>query len=323
MRFGAALLALVVVLAAGATAAARDDSTPPTLLEPASGAVVPAGTRLVFRIATFPNDETGYLWLYVSRSPNVVNACGTIGHDADIEPFSATADASVYEARPPYYSYSSFWMNTPGTYYWQAYRIHYGGGADGCIESEVRALQIVKSGSTPPPTTPTTPTPTTPTPTVPTPKPAQPLADARLAGDFELKLKVTAVSGLGDTKRGDVEELSWTFKPACASGACSVRLQLPRTLFGGKASTIRLQKVGARYTGTGTAYFARCSVTPVAGSTRVDLRVTSGSWIDGRWRATRVAGSMRYAAPATTTGIWRCKPATLAGTLRGALDVGY
>jgi hypothetical protein len=326
-RVGAGLLTATVLLVAGASAAAQDAGTPPTLLEPTVGAVVTTGTRLVFRIATFPGDETRYLWLYVSRSPNAVNACGTIAHDAEIEPFVATSDGSVYEATPTFFDYSGFWMNTPGTYYWQAYRIHYGGGADGCIESEVRSFQIVPGGTTPTPTTPTptTPTPTTPTPPAPAPKPKAPLplASARLAGDFDLKLRLTSVSGIGDLKRGDVEEMEWTLRPSCTTGACSVRLQLPRTLFGGKASTIGLRKLGARYTGTGTAYFARCSMTPVGGKTSVDLRVTAGSWIDGRWRATRVTGTVRYAAPMTTTGIWRCKAASLGGTVRGTLELGY
>jgi hypothetical protein len=320
MRLGVGFLAAVVVLAAGASAASRDASTPPTLLVPAAGAVIPAGTHLAFRITTFPGDEVGYLWLYVSRSPSVANACGTIAHDAEIEPFAATGDASVYEARPTFFDYSGFWMNTPGTYYWQAYRIHHGGGADGCIESEVRSFQIVKGDTTPTTPTPTTPTPTTPT--TPAPKPARPLANARLEGSFDLKLRLTSVSGIGGVQRGSVKEVAWAFQPVCSGGACSVRLQIPPSLFGRKTATIRLQKAGVRYTGSGTAYFATCMLKPVAGSTRVTLTVTGGSWIGGSWRATRVVGSVRYRAPATS-GALRCRASAIDAAVQGRLDIAY
>lgn len=307
---GAALVALV--LATGAGSSTRDDLTPPTLLEPVAGQAIQAGTHVVFRIRTHPGD--GYLWLKVSRSPTPVESCGVIGFDADIERFTATSDASVYEARPSYFSYADFWMNKVGTYYWQAYRIEYGSGADGCIESEIRPLRIVASAEPAPTPTPTpTPTPK-PTPT------AKPLSTARLAGQFTLKQRLTSVSGLEGSKRGDTSTTYWTFKPLCTTGACAVRLVIPPGLFGGKTSQIKLAKSGTMYRGAGTAYLTTCSVKAVAGSLSVKLNVTAGAWIDGRWRATRVAGTMSYSTPSTTWSIYRCKAASFTATVRGPLE---
>jgi hypothetical protein len=114
----------------------------PEQVSPADGATVPAGTRLAFTIRTFAGDNPGYLWLLVSRSPQPEDACGTIANEVSIHQFETTADPAVYQARPTYFSGPSFWMNKPGTYYWQAYRIHHGDGADGCIESPVRRLVV-------------------------------------------------------------------------------------------------------------------------------------------------------------------------------------
>lgn len=318
-RFTRAIAALVVAALAaalGAASATGDVNTPPTLIDPAPGAIVQAGTPLAFRVTTdYAGDTAGYLWLVVSTSPNLAKACGTIDSDAELERLTPTSTAGVYEARPTFFDYPAFWMNTPGVYYWQAYRISYAGGADGCIESEIRTFQIVPKTAPAP-----TPKPTPPTPK-PTPTPAaKPLASARLADAFDVTIRLTAVSGLGNVKRGHVETAAWTFRPVCSNGACAVRLQLPRTMFGSKSATLRLGKTGASYKGTGTAYFAQCMLKPVPGATTVRLTTTAGRWIDGTWRATRVTGSLRYAAPTFTTGSFRCKATTLAATVRGQLS---
>jgi hypothetical protein len=123
----------------------EDPWIPPTLVAPADGAQIVAGTPIVFRIQTTP-EETHSLWLYVSTSP-ITDAVGVIANETDIEPFSAVpGQPGLFEAAPTYFSFPSFWMNTPGTYYWQANRIHcYGpsGPPDCRIESVVRSLTIV------------------------------------------------------------------------------------------------------------------------------------------------------------------------------------
>ena len=59
------------------------------------------------------------------------------------------------------------WTSKPGTYFWQAYRVEYRDGADGCIDSEVRSLVIKAAAPTPTPKPKPTPTPTPPKPKAP------------------------------------------------------------------------------------------------------------------------------------------------------------
>lgn len=134
---------------------ALDPLAPPVPVSPTAGAAHVAGQQIVFQIRSEPGDSL--LWVHVSKSPQL-DACGTIGFDAEIEPASATpADPSTYVAAPTYFSFPTFWMNSPGVYYWQVYRIHYGSGADGCVESPVQSFTITaRPAITPPPVSPPT-----------------------------------------------------------------------------------------------------------------------------------------------------------------------
>lgn len=139
------VLVTTVVLAIAALAppasAAVDPLVPPTVLAPADGATVQAGTTPAFRVQTGEGDQ--YLWVHFSASPNPVAACGTIGSDNGLLQLQPTmADPAVYEGTPAASDLYTFWLNRPGTYYWQAYRIHNGGGADGCVEAPVRSLTV-------------------------------------------------------------------------------------------------------------------------------------------------------------------------------------
>ena len=136
---GVALAALT--LTAGASSVSPAGYVP-TLLRPTANQSIAVGTPIVFQIQTYAGDDLNSLYLNVSRSPAVVDPCGTIGNEVDDEWFTATANPSVYQAAPSYYSDLSNWMNQPGTYYWQAYRSDYSDDADGCIESEVRSFTI-------------------------------------------------------------------------------------------------------------------------------------------------------------------------------------
>jgi hypothetical protein len=147
------------------------------------------------------------------------------------------------------------------------------------------------------------------------PKPTALLRNARLAGQFDVSLKLTDVAGI-DVKRGEVVDAYWVFRPRCATGACGVRMTIPPGMFGDKTGALNLKKSGKVYSGTGTAYLASCLVTPVAGPMSVKLTATAGRWIDGRWRVTRVAGTFRYTAAATGM----CRSSLLVGTARGTLE---
>lgn len=44
----------------------------------------------------------------------------------------ASRSRGEYRFRPRYFEYPSFWLNVPGTYYWQAHRIDCDGGTEDC-----------------------------------------------------------------------------------------------------------------------------------------------------------------------------------------------
>lgn len=302
-----------LVLATGAVSAPAGDLDPPQPLQPAAGQSFAARTPIAFTISTFAGDR--YLWLHVSRSPTVVDACGTIADEVELEPFRATGDPAVYEAKPTYFNFDAFWMNTPGTYYWQAHRIKHGSGADGCIESPVRSFTIKAGGATPPPPPPTT------TP-APSPKPPLALSQARLSGDFDVTSRITSASGIGNVKRGTKDGGTWRFTPTCSAGACKTKLRVEYgQLFSVEhVARITLKKAGAVYKGSATVPLLECNFKDVRGTLSVTVSVTKGQWLDGRWRATRVTGRQSFSAPETISGMFRCPAATFTAAVAGSLS---
>lgn len=141
MRVIARQIAVTVAVAAGlmgigaAPAPAQDPETvPPVSVSPANGAHLPAGRAVTFTVRSFPGDE--YLWVHVSRSPEEVASCGTIGEDVDFESFDSTSTPGLFTA-----TVDADEFHTPGTYYWQAHRISFADDADGCVEGPVRSFR--------------------------------------------------------------------------------------------------------------------------------------------------------------------------------------
>ena len=99
-----------------------------------------------FAVNTFPDDNM--LWVHISRSP-AVDDCGVVDDEVHIYDFDPTADPAVYRTNTTFYDFEGFWMVTPGTYYWQAYRIEYHFDADGCIETPIQTLIIDPAESKP------------------------------------------------------------------------------------------------------------------------------------------------------------------------------
>ncbi|MGZ4411140.1 MAG: hypothetical protein ACXVY8_03305 [Gaiellaceae bacterium] len=297
-------LSFGLLLAPGATSRGLD-TTVPQLLEPANGAVHVAGTPIVFKASTHPADR---LWLHVSRSPNPVEECGQI--DSDIRTYSMTPtveDASVYDVRPENYTFEGYWLVTPGTYYWQVFRIEYS-DANGCVPSEVRSL-VVQAAPKPPQTTTTTTRTTTTTPKPkPKPKPkALPLGQARLAGDFNVRYRLTSTRSF-DEKVGSSGDFSWSFRPKCSRGACSVRVDLDGD------GSFTLSRAGATYHGSGSARLTSCLMAPVWGPTTIRIAVKHAAWIEGKWLATQWKGTLAHS--------WSSHGACASGSFTASLG-GY
>ena len=117
------LLSLVITgllaFPSAAVAATKHGITP---LAPKAGASVPAGKSPTFKMRVR------------GKGPVYVNVCKARKKDSDgkICPTESIGKAkkkgSSFRYRPKFFDFPEFWLNSPGTYYWQAYRIACEGG---------------------------------------------------------------------------------------------------------------------------------------------------------------------------------------------------
>ena len=116
-----------VVLALGgavlAVAATKNGVTP----------LGPKGKIAVGKQPTFKVKVTkpGTVWIHVCRSSKKDSA-GLICQSEVIAQAHKKGGTFVY--KPKVYKYPGFWLRTPGTYYWQAYRIHCEGDLSDCSQ---------------------------------------------------------------------------------------------------------------------------------------------------------------------------------------------
>ena len=110
------LLALVLALALPATAGAatKNGITP---LAPKAGSSVPAGKSPTFRMRV---KGPGQVWVHVCQSARK-DSKGVICSDESIG--RARKRNGVFQYKPKFFDFPGFWLNNPGTYYWQAHRI--------------------------------------------------------------------------------------------------------------------------------------------------------------------------------------------------------
>ena len=173
----------------------------------------------------------------------------------------------------------------------------------------------------PPPPAPPAPTPApTPKPT-PAPKPqAKPLSAARLVGDFDMTLRLTARQNMKVPSR---DTGTWKFSPSCRGGACATSLRTRLgTIIDSHILNVRLKRTGARYAGSTRSVIAECSFKDVVGTTSVKLNVKRAAWIDGIWQATVVAGTYVQSAPRVESGIYYCPAGSASYSVTGKLDTG-
>ena len=125
LRSLAGVLATGVILATAGPALAAGGITP---VSPKSGATVPSGKSPTFKMKV---KGAGQVWVHVCKSKKK-DADGVICSDESIG--RAKKKGSSYQYKPKFFNFPEFWLNSPGTYYWQAHRIQCEGNINDCLQ---------------------------------------------------------------------------------------------------------------------------------------------------------------------------------------------
>ena len=116
---------LLSVAAAGAlliTAGTAQAASGITPLSPKANATVAAGKSPTFKMRV---KGSGQVWVHVCKSKKK-DSEGVICSDESIG--RAKKKGGSFSYKPKFFDFSDFWLNSPGTYYWQAFRIACEGG---------------------------------------------------------------------------------------------------------------------------------------------------------------------------------------------------
>ena len=135
MRRLIATAALAAIALFASTALGAGGITP---ISPKKGDTVPAGQRATFKMKY---SGKGQIWVHVCKSSRK-NSDGVICNKESIGKARKTSSTrAVYRAK--FFDYPEFWLNSPGTYYWQAYRISCENGTEDCrIEGPVVRFKV-------------------------------------------------------------------------------------------------------------------------------------------------------------------------------------
>jgi hypothetical protein len=117
------IVAGLLVLPSSASAATKNGITP---LAPKAGKSVPAGKRPTFKIRA---KGPGQVWVHVCKSKKK-DKTGLICTKEAIG--RAKKKNGVFKFKAPFLDFPEFWLNSPGTYYWQAHRISCEGDLSDC-----------------------------------------------------------------------------------------------------------------------------------------------------------------------------------------------
>jgi hypothetical protein len=110
-----------------------------TPISPKKGESVQSGQRAIFKMKY---SGKGPIYVHVCKSPRKDND-GLICDDESIGKARKTSSTrAVYRAK--FFDFPAFWLNNPGTYYWQPHRISCENGIDDCrIEGPVVRFRVV------------------------------------------------------------------------------------------------------------------------------------------------------------------------------------
>jgi hypothetical protein len=107
--------ALALLLLTAGPALAKNGVTP---ISPKAGDTVPVGSRPTFKM-NITGKHNG-VFVHVCKSKRKLDD-GMICSDEVIAK-AKKKRGSRYEHKAKFFDFPEFWLNTPGTYYWQAYR---------------------------------------------------------------------------------------------------------------------------------------------------------------------------------------------------------
>lgn len=136
MRFKLVLvLAALAAFAAAGVAQAASGITP---LSPKANATVAVGKSPTFKMRV---NGSGQVWVHVCKSKKK-DSRGVICNEESIG--QAKKKGGSFSYKPKFFDFPDFWLNSPGTYYWQAYRIQCeGGDLDDCLqESKIIKFKV-------------------------------------------------------------------------------------------------------------------------------------------------------------------------------------
>jgi hypothetical protein len=115
-----ATLAALLLLAPTALGVTKNGLTP---MSPKQDDSVPAGKRATFKLRY---SGRGQIWVHICKS-KAKDSDGVICSGESIGRATKTSSTRA-RYRAKFFDYPEFWLNSPGTYYWQAYRIACEGG---------------------------------------------------------------------------------------------------------------------------------------------------------------------------------------------------
>jgi hypothetical protein len=119
------LPAVLAAVALSAPAALAQGGITP--VAPKKGDSVPAGKRPTFKMNV---SGPGKVYVHVCKSKKK-DADGLICSKESIGK-ARKKQGSRYEYKAKFFDFPAFWLNRPGTYYWQAHRISCENGIDDC-----------------------------------------------------------------------------------------------------------------------------------------------------------------------------------------------
>jgi hypothetical protein len=132
------LVVALAVFAIPGTAHAASGITP---LSPKAGATVGVGTEPTFKMRV---KGSGQVWIHVCKS-NKKDSKGVICNGGDAEEMGrAKRKNGVFSYKSKLFDFPEYWSNSPGTYYWQAYRIACEGGntSDCLLEGKITKFKV-------------------------------------------------------------------------------------------------------------------------------------------------------------------------------------